>query len=70
MGSASAGRLDVDRVIRELQSLSEQDRERCMRSVENYPGGEVSSLEEEPAEGGSTTRVAPTLDDSAGMWAW
>ena len=37
-GSASAGRIDIDRVIRELQSLSEQERERCMRSMGNFPG--------------------------------
>ena len=64
-GSASSEGIDVSRLIRELQSLSEQERERCMRAVENSAGSDVSSLEEEvPVEAGSPARVAPTLDDA------
>ena len=36
-----------------------------MRSLGNLPGNDVSSLEEDPPEGRSTTRVEPTFEDSA-----
>ena len=58
---ASGGRgLDVEEVIRHLRCLSEEDRERCMRTFAVPSDGEVSSHSDEAA-----TRVAPSIDESA-----
>ena len=43
-GRAAAGRFDVEEVIRQLRSLSEEDRGRCMRAFAAPSGGWVSSL--------------------------
>ena len=59
-GAGSGGRgLDVEKLIRQLRCLSEEDRGRCMRAYV-----EVSSHSDENS-GGAATRVAPLIGESA-----
>ena len=57
------GGFDVEEVIRQLRSLSEEDRARCMRAFAEPSDGEVSSLSDR-VEGGANSRVAPSIDES------
>ena len=58
------GSFDVEEVIRQLRSLSEEDRARCMRAFAEPSDGEVSLLSDR-VEGGANSRVAPPLIDES-----
>ena len=62
MGSGG-GRLDVEEVIRQLGFLSEEDRERCMRTFAVQSDEEVSGLSDENS-GGAALRAAPFFGES------
>ena len=63
MGSGGGGFV-VEEVIRQWRCLSEEDRERCMRTFAVPSDGELSSLSDENS-GGTATRVARFIDESA-----
>ena len=62
VGSGGGGS-DVEEVIRQLRCLSEEDRERCMRTFAVQSDEEVSSLSDENS-GGAAMHVAPPIGDS------
>ena len=53
-----------DEMWKKLRCLSEEDRERCMRTFAVPSDGELSSLSDENS-GGAATRVALLMDESA-----